>query len=327
MDAAAHGGFLRFSTNDLPERDRLPVFRELHGRQLMRVDLEPLPDLPFQVDVALQASPGLGVMLAATSGGRVSRTRELVRDGDDDLFLGLVLAGRSRVEQRGRSVDARKGDALLMSCDAVSSVFYPGRSRFVGLKVPRAALAPLVTGIDDAVMRLIPRDDGALRLLGGYLDLLARQGGTASPELHSLAASHVHDLVALALGATRDAATTAAERGVRAAHLRAIKADILERLAHPDLGPAAVAARLNISESYLRKLLASDGTSFSDFVLEARLARAHRLLRNARFNDRTVASLAFQVGFGDLSYFNRSFRRRYGATPSDVRAAARDGTR
>jgi AraC-like DNA-binding protein len=34
-----------------------------------------------------------------------------------------------------------------------------------------------------------------------------------------------------------------------------------------------------------------------------------------------VSSVAFEVGFGDLSYFNRTFRRRFGATPSDVRAA------
>jgi len=33
--------------------------------------------------------------------------------------------------------------------------------------------------------------------------------------------------------------------------------------------------------------------------------------------------VAFDAGFGDLSYFNRVFRRRFGATPSDVRAAAR----
>jgi len=47
------------------------------------------------------------------------------------------------------------------------------------------------------------------------------------------------------------------------------------------------------------------------------------MLIDARFSDRTVSSVAFEAGFGDLSYFNRAFRRRYGATPSDVRANSR----
>ena len=55
-----------------------------------------------------------------------------------------------------------------------------------------------------------------------------------------------------------------------------------------------------------------------------RLARAHRMLSDPRFVDRSVTSIAFDVGFGNLSYFNRVFRRSYGATPSDVRASARE---
>jgi transcriptional regulator GlxA family with amidase domain len=70
-------------------------------------------------------------------------------------------------------------------------------------------------------------------------------------------------------------------------------------------------------------LFDGDATTFSEFVLLARLNRAHRMLTDPQFSDRTVSSLAFETGFGDLSYFNRSFRRRYGATPSDVRSSAR----
>ena len=34
----------------------------------------------------------------------------------------------------------------------------------------------------------------------------------------------------------------------------------------------------------------------------------------------STGSIAYDVGFGDLSYFNRCFRRAYGATPSGVRS-------
>jgi AraC-like DNA-binding protein len=45
------------------------------------------------------------------------------------------------------------------------------------------------------------------------------------------------------------------------------------------------------------------------------------MLRDSRHRERPVSAIAFACGFGDLSYFNRAFRRRYCATPSDVREA------
>jgi AraC-like DNA-binding protein len=132
----------------------------------------------------------------------------------------------------------------------------------------------------------------------------------------------VHDLVALTLGATRDSSAIAGGRGIRAARLHAIKTDILSNLAARDLSIDVVARRHSISPRYVRKLFESAGTSFSDFVVDRRLARAHRRLTDPRFAAHTISAIAFEAGFGDLSYFNRLFRRRYGATPSDVRAGA-----
>jgi AraC-like DNA-binding protein len=37
---------------------------------------------------------------------------------------------------------------------------------------------------------------------------------------------------------------------------------------------------------------------------------------------RKVSEIAYACGFNEISYFNQAFRRRFGATPSDVRAAA-----
>jgi AraC-like DNA-binding protein len=36
-----------------------------------------------------------------------------------------------------------------------------------------------------------------------------------------------------------------------------------------------------------------------------------------------ISAVAYDCGFGDVSYFNRVFRRRYDQAPSDVRAQSR----
>ena len=72
----------------------------------------------------------------------------------------------------------------------------------------------------------------------------------------------------------------------------------------------------------LHMLFEDDGASFSEFVVGQRLARAHRMLSDPRQMAQTVNAIALHVGFNDVSYFNRTFRRRFGMTPSDVRATA-----
>ncbi|QOG17291.1 helix-turn-helix domain-containing protein [Bradyrhizobium sp. SEMIA] len=46
------------------------------------------------------------------------------------------------------------------------------------------------------------------------------------------------------------------------------------------------------------------------------------MLKDPSFATRTISAIAFECGFGDISYFNRTFRRAYNATPSDIRSAA-----
>ena len=89
----------------------------------------------------------------------------------------------------------------------------------------------------------------------------------------------------------------------------AIKSDIEAHLADGNLSPGAVAGRQKVSDSYIRKLFEGEGTSFSQFVLARRLVRAHRMLTDRRWAERSIAWIAFEVGFGDLSYFNRTFKR------------------
>jgi AraC-like DNA-binding protein len=43
------------------------------------------------------------------------------------------------------------------------------------------------------------------------------------------------------------------------------------------------------------------------------------MLVSPRFAYLRISDIALEVGFADLSWFNRQFRRRFGASPSDIR--------
>jgi AraC-like DNA-binding protein len=85
----------------------------------------------------------------------------------------------------------------------------------------------------------------------------------------------------------------------------------------------AIAAELGVTPRYVHLLLEETGKSFTHHLLEKRLDRASALLRDPRWRQRRIADIALATGFSDLSYFNRTFRRRYGTSPSDVREAER----
>jgi AraC-like DNA-binding protein len=209
---------------------------------------------------------------------------------------------------------------MLLSYSVGRTISRPGLVDHRVIRLPRASLRPLVRRIDEAVLRPIPRGTGMLNLLRSYVDAVFDDPVLTRPDMRQLLIAQLCDLVAVTLGATQDAAAAAEGRGVRAARLRAIKTDIEANLAHGgDLSASAVARRQHVSDSYIRKLFEGEDASFSEFVLSRRLLRAHRLLVDPRRVEQSIASIAFEVGFGDLSYFNRAFKRYYGATPSDIR--------
>jgi AraC-like DNA-binding protein len=189
------------------------------------------------------------------------------------------------------------------------------------LRVPRSALAAGVPSVEDHIGRLIPARSGALRLLVGYASALWSLDQVTMPAQTSrFVVDHLHDLFGLALEARGDSPEIVTLRGARAARLKAVKDAIERRVGPYDFTIDDVAADVGVSPRYVRKLLEAEDVSFSGYVIERRLERARGLLESPRGRGLTIATIAYDVGFGDLSYFNRAFRRRFECTPSEVRA-------
>lgn len=84
---------------------------------------------------------------------------------------------------------------------------------------------------------------------------------------------------------------------------------------------ADVAKEVDLSQSHFMKYFKNTmGTSFIDYLNEYRLTMASRLLLSS---DSTILNIAVEVGFDNLSYFNRTFKRRFGQTPSAYRKRTR----
>ncbi len=289
----------------------------------MKVDMEPLHDAPFRCEAILRALPGLGLASFTTSPNRATRTRAMLADGNDDLVMVLSVYGTTVMSVHGREATLGSGDATLMSSGEPSVTLIHTPAKFHCLALPLAKLAPLVSDLDAALAAVVPGHVEAVRMLARYVESLGDNIALATPELRRIAVTHVYDLAALALGATRDAAATSQERGVRSARLEAIKLDIGENASKPSFSIDEVAVRHGVSPRYIRRLFEGTGTTFTEYALEQRLLQAYRRLNDPRYDHHPIGSIAFDAGFGDLSYFNRTFRQKFGATPSDVRARPR----
>lgn len=78
-----------------------------------------------------------------------------------------------------------------------------------------------------------------------------------------------------------------------------------------------MARELGLSQSHFMKFFKNTmGTTFIDYLNEYRLTMASRLLISS---ESSILDIAAEVGFDNLSYFNRLFKKRFAATPREYR--------
>jgi AraC-like DNA-binding protein len=303
-----------FSTDAYAPRERTAAWCDLFGSTIAKLEMEPLCEGELKADATLRKFTGFGLVTMTSAELRFSKTNRLI--DNDDLILAVIDSGGWSGSQLGREAEILPGEAVVCTNSEIAVGKSFGRRTL--LRVPAKALAPMVGDISAGVLRRIPAESAALRLLRPYIQMM--QSNAVTPDLERISENHIYDLFALLLGSSREANEIARGRGVRAARLKAIKQDIAARLKDSGLSVADVARRHKLSPRYLHRLFEEDGVSFGEYLIGLRLTRAQRMLTDARFAALSISTVGHDVGFGDPSYFFRSFRRRFGMTPSAMRA-------
>jgi AraC-like DNA-binding protein len=313
----------RISTNDFPEGKRLLMWREVYGRGIANVDIQPIGDKPFRADATFNLLPNVSIAAGSRSPAHYRVTKELAARCKDIMAISVLRSGAASAIQFDTELISGIGSASVLAPTDPSTSTMLTEGSFITVALSLPAIAMLAPHYSRAFGQSIPSSNAALHLLTRYVDIVQGDDGLTDPTVARSASDHIMDLAALALGARGDYAENAQQRGATAARLTVIKSDILSVLGCSDLSTELVAARHGISPRYVRKLFEQAGSSFSSFVLTERLVKAHRTLIDRRYGHLNIAQIAHKSGFGDISYFNRAFRRHFGARPSDFREAAR----
>ena len=192
----------------------------------------------------------------------------------------------------------------------------------LSLKLSRRLAIELMPDFDFRHLGISRLDDPALIMLASYCrQLMALPDGVPAP-LTELFARQIRELIGSVLNSSAAIVRVAQFGGVKAARLQSVLHAIRNDLRDPQLSAQAVGKALGLSGRYVQMLLDGAGMSFSIHVRDMRLDEARKLLTAPQTDHLRITDIAYMVGFSDLSYFNREFRKKFGATPREMRRAA-----
>lgn len=308
---------LKLSNRDVPARDRLPFLHDFVARCVAGLQFTPCDEVGFEFDVTCRPLEGGTVVGSARySAVQGERTRELTADGRSNYMMTIHEADYEVDIKGGHRLDISKGDIVIVN-ESLRQSFTMPATRLLAIVLDERKMGDLAPAIRTRAIHHVPADRPGAALVTGYCELLL-----ADPSLDGagarLAGDHLYQLAALALGSGETRARSELP-GIGGARLALIKQEIERNLTDPDLDIAAVAHRQGVTPRYIQRLFEREGTTFGHFLRDARLDLARAALEAG---NGTISAIAFDCGFGDLSHFNKAFRSRFGATPSDIKAAA-----
>jgi AraC-like DNA-binding protein len=261
----------------------------------------------------------LGSLLYTKHSGTINRVTR-ARSAENDGYVLVLNSGNAAIggTYTGNDLKLEVGGAFL-DAGLPQDIYGADRNHWASLSLPKDVLHRSFPKIESKHGLSIAPDREPLILLRRYLTFLDSAEAPKSTDIIQHVSQTLIDLIGMAVGARGEDAEIAGLRGLRAARLQAILDCIRANYYNSAITTQIVAQQVNLSVRYVNELLAESGAGFSDRVLELRLQRAKKMLVDRRFDGWRISDVALQTGFGDLSYFNRCFRRRFGCTPTSAR--------
>lgn len=250
------------------------------------------------------------------------RPGDVARLASDYFTLTWPVAGEVLAAVEGAEHAIRPGSLYLFNHAVPYSTVPQVTYHTMGVAFPCAALRQRAGAVRPfyALPLAEPGSGGAL--LMGFVEHVARDLERWDERVFAGLGERLLDLIAL-LMVEGAGAGAAGETSVRIAHRERALRHIRAHLGDPELGPEAVARAGGISLSYLHQLFRGAGPGVEECIVAERLEQCRRWLRDPGCRHLSISTIAYRAGFSHPAHFSRAFKRRFGATPSELRAGMR----
>ena len=260
----------------------------------------------------------LGVLRVTADAHCVSRTkRGISRSSEDCFFVNLQLSGVAKTDQGDQRVTTQAGDLVLIDARRPFSVLHDDAFDLICFKLPYAMLSAELKA--NALTRPLPvakASRGYSRILKSYAQTLLEGEDAEFDGCSPVLSDQLVSLIAAAVNfETEDALLGPSQLG----RFHDIRSFIDANLTEPCLSLSTVVDHFGLSPRYVQKLFAAGGSTFSQTLNQRRLEKIAARLRRPDLRTESVTEMALRCGFSDVSFFHRSFKKRFGCTPRQYR--------
>lgn len=306
------------STDQVRQSERFDYFSEVAGRRFLTADYSENWSTDFSGRISVRFAGRISIATSSSSPGKWVRTQRSASSGEESIIVTHQRSGLARMVG-SYNFELKPGSVAILPTNIAYERQVLHDQQRLSIKLPRSAVETALRPGQMVRPILFEADDPVVNLLISYVEAYLRQVEQADTDTMALADRHIADLVALAVGAHRDAQAQIADGGLKAARTDAILKAIASSHAAPMISPATIGSQLGVTERHVHRLLEETNRTFHEHLLEARLSAAHRMLSDVRTSHLPVAEIAARSGFTNITYFNRMFRIRFGDTPTGVR--------
>ncbi|QXX76055.1 Transcriptional activator NphR [Methylovirgula sp. HY1] len=307
-----------FSTFDVHPKEKLKYWIDLTSTLFPQLSCIPVMPSDFNARLSLTNIAKTRLITIDTDACLVSRDRSS-RHHDNDLLLGIQLAGTACLNQNGSALGLNPGDAYLYcACEPHTIAVAQTCSQLV-VKIERNEIESRLGRVERFAPQLLRGDRPACSTMAEFWRMLPLRAEALSDHVASMISTQAFDLLAVAL----EEAIGREQKSLRTNHmltLKRIKIFIESHLSEPDLSCDAIAAAAGFSRRHISRLFELDGTSLERYIQLRRLERCREALSSQQQSSRSIAEIAFAWGFKDAAHFSRSFKQLFDETPRNFRA-------